>query len=76
LSFAGADGDRLACLRGDPTNRFIPQMLVYGGSIQYSMPYLKSEIRDYQLPTSSTTSFGLSKRSLQRLSQTISATVR
>jgi hypothetical protein len=51
-------------------------MLVYGGSIQYSMPYLKSEIRDYQLPTSSTTSFGLSKRSLQRLSQTISATVR
>jgi hypothetical protein len=29
---------------------FIPQVLVYGGSIQYSMPYLKSEIRDYQLP--------------------------
>jgi hypothetical protein len=29
---------------------FIPQTLVYGGSIQYSMPYLKSEIRDYQLP--------------------------
>jgi hypothetical protein len=28
----------------------IPQVLVYGGSIQYSMPYLKSEIRDYQLP--------------------------
>jgi hypothetical protein len=29
---------------------FIPQMLVYGGSIQYSMPYLKSEVEDYQLP--------------------------
>ena len=28
----------------------IPQVLIYGGSIQYSMPYLKSEIRDYQLP--------------------------
>jgi hypothetical protein len=28
----------------------IPQVLVYGGSIQYSMPYLKSEIRDFQLP--------------------------
>ncbi len=29
---------------------FIPQVLVYSGSIQYSMPYLKSQIRDYQLP--------------------------
>jgi hypothetical protein len=29
---------------------FIPQVLAYGGSIQYSMPYLKSEIHDYQLP--------------------------
>ena len=28
----------------------IPQVLVYGGSIQYSMPYLKSQVRDYQLP--------------------------
>ncbi len=28
----------------------IPQVLVYGGSIQYSMPYLKSEVQDYQLP--------------------------
>jgi hypothetical protein len=28
----------------------IPQVLVYGASIQFSMPYLKSEIRDYQLP--------------------------
>jgi len=28
----------------------IPQVLVYGASIQYSMPYLKSEIRDYQFP--------------------------
>jgi hypothetical protein len=31
-------------------NTFIPQYLVYGGSIQYSMPYLKSEIQDYELP--------------------------
>jgi len=28
----------------------IPQVLDWGGSIQYSMPYLKSEIRDFQLP--------------------------
>jgi hypothetical protein len=32
------------------TGNFIPQVLFYGASIQYSMPYLKSEIRDYQLP--------------------------
>ena len=32
------------------TGSFIPQVLVYGASIQYSMPYLKSEIHDYQLP--------------------------
>ena len=25
-------------------------MLVYGGSLQFSMPYLKSEIQDFQLP--------------------------
>jgi len=31
-------------------NVFIPQVLVYGGSLQYSMPYLKSAVRDYQLP--------------------------
>jgi hypothetical protein len=29
---------------------YIPQALVYGASLQYSMPYLKSEIQDYQLP--------------------------
>ena len=29
---------------------FIPQVLAWGGSIQYSMPYLKSEIQDLQLP--------------------------
>ena len=32
------------------TGIYNPQYLVYGGSIQYSMPYLKSEIEDYQLP--------------------------
>ena len=25
-------------------------MLAYGGSLQYSMPYLKSEVKDLQLP--------------------------
>jgi hypothetical protein len=29
---------------------FIPQQLVYGASLQYSLPYLKSEIIDLQLP--------------------------
>ncbi len=31
-------------------NVFIPQVLIYGGSVQFSMPYLKSEVRDYELP--------------------------
>lgn len=31
-------------------NAFIPQQLVYGASLQYSMPYLKSEIVDLELP--------------------------
>jgi hypothetical protein len=29
---------------------FIPQVLTYGASLQYSMPYLKSQIKDLQLP--------------------------
>jgi hypothetical protein len=29
---------------------FIPQSVTYGASLQYSMPYLKSEIQDLQLP--------------------------
>jgi hypothetical protein len=29
---------------------FIPQVLAYGGSLQFSMPYLKSEIIDLELP--------------------------
>jgi hypothetical protein len=29
---------------------FIPQVFVYGASLQYSMPYLKSEVKDLQLP--------------------------
>ena len=29
---------------------FNPQVLVYGASAQFSMPYLKSEIHDYELP--------------------------
>jgi hypothetical protein len=31
-------------------NVFVPQVLVYGASLQYSMPYLKSEVKDLQLP--------------------------
>jgi hypothetical protein len=31
-------------------NLNIPQVLVYGGTLQYSMPYLKSEVKDFQLP--------------------------
>jgi hypothetical protein len=31
-------------------NTFIPQVLAYGASLQYSMPYLKSQIKDLQLP--------------------------
>jgi hypothetical protein len=29
---------------------FIPQQLVYGASLQYSLPYLKTEVIDLQLP--------------------------
>jgi hypothetical protein len=32
------------------SNTFIPQVLVYGASLQFSMPYLKSEVQDYQFP--------------------------
>jgi hypothetical protein len=32
------------------TGTYIPQALTFGGSVQYSMPYLKSEIRDLELP--------------------------
>ena len=28
----------------------VPQVLAYGASVQYSMPYLKSEVKDLQLP--------------------------
>jgi hypothetical protein len=31
-------------------NTFVPQVLVYGATLQYSMPYLKSEVQDLQLP--------------------------
>ena len=31
-------------------NLNIPQVLVYGASLQYSMPYLKSEVKDLQFP--------------------------
>ena len=31
-------------------NTPVPQVLVYGASLQYSMPYLKSEVKDLELP--------------------------
>jgi len=37
---------------GLPTTdvEYHPQFLVYGGSLQYSMPYLKSSVKDFGLP--------------------------
>jgi hypothetical protein len=35
---------------GLPTTTPNPQFLMYGGSLQYSMPYLKSNVMDLQLP--------------------------
>jgi hypothetical protein len=35
---------------GLPSTTPNPQFLVYGGSLQYSMPYLKSSVMDLQLP--------------------------
>lgn len=51
FAVTGQVGYQIPTSSFDPIqSTFIPQMLVYGGSIQYSMPYLKSEIQDYQLP--------------------------
>jgi hypothetical protein len=35
---------------GDTTTELIPRFLTYGGSLQYSMPYLKSNVADLGLP--------------------------
>jgi hypothetical protein len=35
---------------GVPTTTLNPQFLVWGGSLQYSMPYLKSYVQDFDLP--------------------------
>jgi hypothetical protein len=35
---------------GSVEGEFIPRTLEWGGSLQYSMPYLKSAVRDYGLP--------------------------
>ena len=35
---------------GDVDTKFNPRFLVYGGSLQYSMPYLKSSVVDLGLP--------------------------
>ena len=57
---AAAGGDHRSDRLPDPDQSYdateaanIPQVLVYGASLQYSMPYLKSEVKDLQLPNSS-----------------------
>jgi hypothetical protein len=53
---------------------FIPQVLVYGGSLQYSMPYLKTEVKDLGLPDLINHLIPIVEASLQPRSRTISAT--
>jgi hypothetical protein len=51
FAMTGQIGYQVPSRSYDPVqNAFIPQVLAYGGSLQYSMPYLKSEIQDLQLP--------------------------
>ncbi len=51
FAITGQVGYQVPTRSFDPVaNTFIAQALVYGGSIQFSMPYLKSQVRDYQLP--------------------------
>jgi hypothetical protein len=51
FAVTGQVGYQIPTRSFDPVqNAFIPQVLVWGASIQYSMPYLKSEILDLQLP--------------------------
>jgi len=52
----------------------IPQVLDWGGSIQYSMPYLKSEIQDLQLPDFINHLIPIVEVDMQRQSPTITAT--
>jgi hypothetical protein len=51
LAFTGQVGYQVPTTSFDVgQGTFIPQVLVYGGSLQYSMPYLKSEVKDLGLP--------------------------
>jgi hypothetical protein len=51
VAVTGQIGYQMATVSFDAIqNAFVPQVLVYGGSLQYSMPYLKSQVRDFQLP--------------------------
>jgi hypothetical protein len=51
FAVTGQIGYQMATVSFDPVeDAFVPQVLAYGGSLQYSMPYLKSEVRDLGLP--------------------------
>ena len=51
FAVTGQIGYQMPTSSFDPVaGAFIPQVLAYGGSLQFSMPYLKSEIVDLQLP--------------------------
>ncbi len=51
FAVTGQIGYQIATVSFDSVeNVFVPRLLVYGGSLQYSMPYLKSEVRDLGLP--------------------------
>jgi len=51
LAITGQVGYQIPLMSFDiAAGAYIPQVLVYGGSLQYSMPYLKSEVKDFQLP--------------------------
>lgn len=51
FALTGQVGYQMPTLSFDPVQGvFIPDVLTYGFSLQYSMPYLKSEIVDLQLP--------------------------
>jgi hypothetical protein len=48
FAITGQIGYQIPTKSFDPAaNASVPQVLAYGGSIQYSMPYLKSQVQDY-----------------------------
>jgi hypothetical protein len=51
FAITGQVGYQIPTVSFDPsTGVFNPQVLAYGGSLQYSMPYLKSQVKDLELP--------------------------